>query len=269
MQQKVLTEKGHKRQILKVNNHLCSVQHFLVSFLPFEERGSYSSYNCLKLYFNVCKRGSGHALPCSVCQDICNVCCTFVVFGRLCCDIHLSKSRICSKDVLLQHSSTCHTQLQLPLQKNWLSVTSCLILSSFLTFLIQKELPRALWCPVASSSTSMMTARHTQCTWRVCECVGPSCFFHAERFECSKHTLGGCCCCCTKCLRVQLQVVLVETTENVHDTMQQHSSLHTGPVSMEAMQDCDEQHCRLHSLCLAAQLVCSHDLDVVKYSCKL
>ena len=108
----------------------------------------------------------------------------------------------------------------------------CLILSSFLTFLTQKELPRALWCPVASSSTSMMTARHTQCTWRVCECVGPSCFFHAERFECSKHTLGGCCCCCTKCLRVQLQVVLAETTENVHDTMQQHSSLHTGPVSI-------------------------------------
>lgn len=128
MQQKVLTEKGHKRQIVKVNNHLCSVQHFLVSFLPFEERGSYSSYNCLKLYLNVCKRGSGHALPCSVCQDICNVCCTFVVLGRLCCDIHLSKSRICSKDVLLQHSSTCHTQLQLPLQENWLSVTSEVLL---------------------------------------------------------------------------------------------------------------------------------------------
>lgn len=145
----------------------------------------------------------------------------------------------------------------------------CLMLSSFLTFLTQKELPRALWCPVASSSTSMMTARHTQCTWRVCECVEPSCFFHAERFECLQHTLGGCCCCCTKCLRVQLQVVLVETTENVHDTIRQHSSLHTGPVSMEAMQDCDEQHCRLHSLCLAAQLVCSHDLDVVKYSCNL
>lgn len=28
----------------------------------------------------------------------------------------------------LQHSSTCHTQLQLPLQENWLSVTSEVLL---------------------------------------------------------------------------------------------------------------------------------------------
>ncbi len=72
---------------------------------------------------------------------------------------------------------------------------------------------------------------------------------------------------------MQLQEVLTETADRnslqakISTTLRNSTAVYQCAVPMEAMQDYDEQHCRLHPLCHVAQLVYTHKFDALSCSC--